>query len=108
MANTETLDLLQQAIITLTQDGPVKDRLAEAFTRHLGLIDPEQLPAEARLEFIALRTAMTRERPMPRESGARASARKMSADEAAAYAARVVKLYAMLTRRAPPAHGGRA
>ena len=103
MANNETLDLLQHAILVLAQDGSVKDRLADAFTRHLGLLDPEQLPAEARPEFIALRTAMSRERPLPRESGARASARKMSADEAAMHAARVVKLYVMLARRAPVA-----
>lgn len=103
MANNETLDLLQNAILVLVQDGSVKDRLADAFTRYLGMLDPEQLPAEARLEFIALRTAMSRERPLPRESGARASARKMSADEAAMHAARVVRLYAMLTRRTPAA-----
>lgn len=101
MSITENLDQLQQSLLILSREGSIKERLADAFSLHLSQLDIEQLPAELRLEFIALRTTMTRERPLPKESVARASARKLSTDEANRLAALVVRLFAEQARMAP-------
>ena len=92
------LDLLQQAALTLSQGGSIKDRLADAYARHLIQIDPEDLPENLRCEFEALCAAMRRERPLPRETAIRASVRKMSNDEALRHAASVVKIFAGVAR----------
>lgn len=92
------LDLLQQATVTLSQGGAIKDRLAEAYAAHLIQIDPEDLPEHLRPEFNALCSAMRREQPQPRESAIRASVRKMSNDEVAHHAAMVVKIFAGVAR----------
>lgn len=92
------LDLLQQATITLTQSGAIKDRLAEAYAAHLIQIDADDLPEHLRGDFTALCDAMRRERPLPRESAIRASVRKMSNEEALRHAAAVVKLFAGVAR----------
>jgi L-lactate utilization protein LutC len=92
------LDLLQQATVTLTQGGAIKDRLADAYSAHLAQVDPDDLPEALRDEFNALRAAMRRERPLPRESVVRASVRKMSNEEAARHAAAVVRAFAGVAR----------
>lgn len=92
------LDLLQQATITLSQCGSIKDRLADAYATHLIQVDVEALPESLRDEFERLCQAMRRERPLPRESAIRASVRKMSNDEAARHAAVVVRLFAAVAR----------
>jgi len=91
-------DLLQQATLTLSQGGAIKDRLADAYAENLIQIDCDDLPEPLRAEFNALCSAMRRERPQPRESVIRASVRKMSNDEAARHAAAVVKIFAGVAR----------
>jgi hypothetical protein len=93
-----TLDLLQQATVKLSQGGSIKDRLADAYASHLIEVDVEELPENLRSEFGALCDAMSRERPLPRESAIRASVRKMSNQEAGHYAALVVRVFAALAR----------
>jgi hypothetical protein len=92
------LDLLQQATITLSQSGSIKDRLADAYATHLIQVDGDALPESLRDEFECLCQAMRRERPLPRESAIRASVRKMSNDEAARHAALVVRIFAAVAR----------
>jgi hypothetical protein len=92
------IDLLQQATLTLSQGGAIKDRLADAYAQHLIQIDCDDLPEHLRPEFNALCSAMRRERPQPRESVIRASVRKMSNDEASRHAAAVVKIFAGVAR----------
>ena len=92
------LELLQQATVTLSQGGAIKDRLADAYAAYLIQVDSEDLPEHLRAEFNALCAAMRRERPQPRESAIRASVRKMSNDEAARHAAAVVKIFAGVAR----------
>jgi nitrate reductase assembly molybdenum cofactor insertion protein NarJ len=93
-----TLDLLQRATIRLSQEGSIKDRLADAYASHLLDVDADELPDGVRLDFAALCEAMHRERPLPRESVIRASVRKMSNDEAVRYAALVVRVFATVAR----------
>jgi len=92
------LDLLQQATITLSQCGSVKDRLADAYATHLIQVDVEDLPESLRDDFECLCQAMRREQPLPRESAIRASVRKMSNEEAARHAALVVRTFAAVAR----------
>ena len=61
------LDLLQQATITLSQNGSIKDRLADAYATHLIQVDVEALPESLRDEFECLCQAMRRERPLPEQ-----------------------------------------
>jgi hypothetical protein len=84
---------LQSATLRLAQAGSLKDRLSEAYQQHLSQLDAEQLPEPYRVEFVAMCTAMQRERPLPRENPARASVRKMSSDEANRYAALIVLVF---------------
>ena len=86
-------ELLQSATLRLAQAGSLKDRLSEAYQQHLSQLDAEQLPELYRVEFVAMCTAMRRERPLPRENPARASVRKMSSDEANRYAALIVQVF---------------
>lgn len=98
-----TLDLLQRATLRLSQEGSIKDRLADAYASHLIGIDAEHLPENLRTDFDALCAAMNRELPLPRESAIRASVRKMSGEEARYYAALVVRVFAAVAREEAPA-----
>jgi hypothetical protein len=96
----DLLDLLQQATLKLAQSGSIKDRLADAYTKHLAELDANELPERYRSEFNEMRAALHRERPLPRECAVRASVRKMSNEEAARYATLVVQVFATLARGA--------
>lgn len=93
-----TIDLLQRATLRLSQDGSIKDRLADAYASHLIEIELDDVPEMLREEFSALCAAMNRETPLPRESPIRASVRKMSIHEASRHAALVVRMFAALAR----------
>src|SRR6478735_7381176 len=102
------LDLLQQAISTLSQGGSIKDRLADAYATHLIQLDVDDLPEQLRSEFESMCAAMRRERPLPRESAIRASVRKMSNEEASRHAELVVRISLRRRARAPPSLSGAA
>jgi hypothetical protein len=93
-----TLDQLQRAALRLSQEGSIKDRLADAYASHLLEVDADDLPDDVREDFAAMCDAMHRERPLPRESVIRASVRKMSNEEAGQHAALVVRTFASLAR----------
>lgn len=94
----EMVDRLQQATLRLSQEGSIKDRLADAYASHLDEIDTDTLPEAVRPQFVALNRAMHSERPLPGESAIRASVRKMSNEDARRYAALVVRLFAAMAR----------
>jgi hypothetical protein len=94
----DVLDQLHQATVKLSQSGPIKDRLADAYATYLSNIDASDIPDRHRDGFIELHTALNRERPLPRESVVRASVRKMSTEEADRHAALVVHAFASLAR----------
>ena len=98
MTSDETLDLLQEATLKLTQGGSLKDRLVDAYSCHLVQLNAELLPEELRSEFAAMHQAMQREQPLPRESKVRASVRKMSGEEALRHAGLVVRMFAEMAR----------
>lgn len=99
-------ELLQKATLRLSQDGSIKERLADAYASHLAELEAGEIPEHLREEFGAMCAAMHREPPQPRESAVRASVRKMSVSEASGYAALVVRLFAAMARverACPPA-----
>lgn len=98
----DVLDQLQHATVKLSQSGPIKDRLADAYTTYLSNIDASDIPERYRAGFVELHTALNRERPLPRESVVRASVRKMSSEDADTHAALVVHAFAALARVSSP------
>jgi len=84
------------AVETLVGDGPVKQRLANAYSVHLADIAEANLPPGLRREFGELQAAINRVAPAGSESRVRASVQKMSSAEAAGHAATIVKLYVEL------------
>ncbi len=84
------------AVETLIGDGPVKQRLANAYGQHLAELTEANLPTGLRKEFAELQAAVTKVAPAGTETRVRATVQKMSAAEAAGHAATIVKLYVEL------------
>lgn len=82
-----------EAVHVLIGDGPVKQRLATAYGKHLVDVAEAELPTGLRRDFADLQAAMTKIEPAGTESRARASAQKMAAAEAVGHAATIVRLY---------------
>jgi uncharacterized protein YecA (UPF0149 family) len=96
---------LHKATLELARPSALKQRLTDAFTRHLLDLSASEMPGELRQDFEALRQSMTRERPQHGECPVAATVRKMSIGEADACAARIVALLDSLHRTpasAPP------
>ena len=96
---------LHKAVLELAKPSPIKQRLIDAFTRHLLDLPAYEVPGDLRQDFEALRLSMTRVRPAPGESQVMATVRKMSIGEADACAARIVALLDLMHRSelaAPP------
>jgi hypothetical protein len=94
------LELLHKAALRLAQEGPVKDRLAEAYHHYLSDLQPQQLPEDYRSPFTDMCRAMCSVTPLPRENPVRASVRKMSCSEANRYASLIVSLFGAVAREA--------
>lgn len=93
------------AVSALIGEGPIKQRLASAYSQHLADLADSDLPAALQHDFSALRSALTRVAPVGTETAVHASVRKMSPGEAASHAATILKLYLALsseTERAEP------
>ncbi len=89
---------LHKATLELAKPTALKQRLTDAFTRHLIDLSTHDLPAEVCKDFDALRQSMTRLRGQPGECPVAATVRKMSIGEADACAARIVALLDTLHR----------
>jgi hypothetical protein len=102
---------LHKATLELAKPTALKQRLTDAFTRHLIDLPTHDLPTEVRTDFEALRQSMTRIRGQHGECPVAASVRKMSIGEADACAARIVALLDTLHRSsltAAPKNGSQA
>jgi hypothetical protein len=93
--NSSLADQLEAAVTALATHGALKDRLSTAYCTHLEGIAPQDLPLEAQQDFAELSKAMHAARVLPGDSIVRASVRKLSNEEAHAYAALIVRLYGM-------------
>jgi hypothetical protein len=98
---------LEAAVLSLTGQGPIKDRLSAAYCSYLEDIVVSELPALGE-EFGAMIQALHRAQPLPGESVVRASVRKLSNQEACNYAGLVVRLYGTLAGLKQPFPAPRA
>ena len=90
---------LHAATLELAKATPIKQRLACAFSKHLQHVDAAELPAALRCEFHDLLRGLEAVRPMPGETPVQATVRKMSAEDADVYAARIVVLFGEVASR---------
>lgn len=81
------------AVHVLVGDGPVKQRLASAYSLHLAELPEAELPQPLERDFAELKAALNRVAPAGRESRVQASVQKMSPKEAAGHAATILNLY---------------
>lgn len=84
------------AVQVLIEDGPIKQRLAAAYSLHLADVAEADLPPPLRRDFAELHAAISRVAPVGHETRVRASVQKMSPSEASDHAATIVKLYVEL------------
>src|SRR5262245_44560932 len=90
--STDAWESLHKATLELTKSSALKQRLTDAFTRHLLDLPPAEMPRELRADFEALCGRMTRIRPVNGETAVMATVRKMSMEEADACASGIVAL----------------
>src|SRR5262245_31601118 len=93
------------AVRTLVADGPIKERLACAYSEHLADVEPAEIPVGLRSSFTDLHCALTRIDPVGNEGRVKANIRKMSTGQAGDHANAIVRLYLELMLAA---HGERA
>ncbi len=95
------------AIRTLAGDGPVKQRLVDAYSHHLEGLHEEDIPEPVAERFNALRRALTAVRAAHGETSVQVSVRKMAAADAARQARLIVAMFAELVQ-VKPAEGQEA
>jgi hypothetical protein len=86
---------LEAAVLSLTGQGPIKDRLSAAYCTYLQDISEADLPALG-AEFGQMIQALHRAEVLPGDDVVRASVRKLSNQEACSYAELLVRLYGTL------------
>ncbi len=101
--NAAAWESLHKATLELAKSSALKQRLTDAFARHLLDLPPADMPGDLRLDFESLKLCMTRVRPQHGECAVAATVRKMSIPEADACAARIVALLDGLHRYAQTA-----
>jgi hypothetical protein len=87
-------DRLVAAVTALCGHGPLKDRLAVAWSSQLESLDPLLLPENVRAEFILLGALLHSARALPGDTVVRASVRKLSHVEAGQCADFIVRALA--------------
>ena len=87
---------LEAAALSLTGPGHIKDRLLDAYCRHLQDVQESDLPAEYSLEFAEMIHALHRAPALPGDDVVKASIRKLSNEQACHFAELVVRLYGTL------------
>lgn len=96
-----TWERFQSATLSLARSGPIKDRLNDAYRKHLADLSTEELPEQIRDDFRAFTCSLHREPPLMRGDDAiRATIRKMSNADANYAATTVVRMFAALPRSA--------
>jgi len=86
---------LEAAVLSLTGQGPIKERLSAAYCTYLQDIPATDLPTLG-AEFSQMIQALHRAEALPGDDVVRASVRKLSNKEACDYAELLVRLYGTL------------
>jgi hypothetical protein len=100
-------ECFHKATLELAKSATLKQRLTDAFSRHLLDMSPVEMPGELRGDFESLQRRMTAVSPMRGETAVAATVRKMSLDEADICAARIVALLDALHRAMAKGASGR-
>ena len=94
------IDRLFAAVLLLAGHGHIKQRLRKAFEENLADLDDDDMPADARKSFAAIRRQMHTVAPLNGEGPICASVRKMSPVQASECAESIVTMYSNLLRDA--------
>ena len=87
------------AVLEMVRSTPIKQRLINAYRRHLVLLKPEQIPEEAREPFKLLLKSLCGVTPQRGEEAVVASVRKLSNQEADDCASAIVEIFGVISRR---------
>lgn len=90
-------DVFHAAVRVLVGAGPVKQRLIEAYRDHLAAVREHDAPEPLRAGLVALRAAMHSAPATGGMTAPEVSVRKMSEQDAAAHAARILEMFAVLS-----------
>jgi hypothetical protein len=91
-------DCLYFAAVELVRSTPIKQRIVNAYRRHLSLMPVEQLPVEVRDDYAHLMRSLHGVQPLRGEDEVTASVRKMSNQAADECAASILGIFAQLCR----------
>ncbi len=83
---------LHAAALELVSNLPLKQRLVNAYSKHLEQIDGSDMPAAVADAWMRLKANLTAHRPLSGESAVQATVRKLGAAELEALAARILGL----------------
>ena len=95
---TDNLDHFRRAAQALVGPGPVKQRLCEAYVKHLQLVDDQTLPKSVQVGYAELSQAMHMAAAAGGLSAVEATVRKMSEQDAGGLAARVLEMLIAVSR----------
>jgi hypothetical protein len=95
---TQNWEHFRCATLTLVGPGPVKQRLCDAYMKHLRMVDAESLPRSVQPEFAELAQSMRCAQAAGGLGAVEASVRKMSEQDAGLLAARVLEIFVVLSR----------
>ena len=90
-------DDFHAALQVLVGTGAVKQRLVDAYRRHLASLHEQDRPEAVRDRFIRLRTAMHEAAAAGGMTAHEASARKMSEKDAAEHATAILEMFTVLS-----------
>ena len=90
-------DDFHAALQVLVGTGAVKQRLVDAYRRHLASLREQDLPDAVRERFATLRTAMHEAPAAGGMTAPEASARKMSDKDAAEHATAILEMFTVLS-----------
>jgi hypothetical protein len=90
-------DEFHAALQVLVGTGAVKQRLVDAYRRHLASFHAQDLPDAVRDRFVTLHAAMHEATAAGGMTAPEASVRKMSEKDAAQHAAAILEMFAVLS-----------
>lgn len=93
---TENWQHFRRAALVLVGPGPVKQRLCDAYLKHLQQVETGGLPRELQVDYAALSDAMHSAPATGGLGAVEATVRKMSEAEAGSLSARVLGMYVTL------------
>lgn len=94
------IDRFFAAVLALSGNGHIKQRLNRAFEENLAEVSDDELPPRVRKDFAEIRRQLHQAAPLTGESPISASVRKMSPVQASECAESIVTMYDQLLRSA--------